>query len=275
MTLPFANQPRAIQTQCRGAVLQRVALLLAVALQCAAATAAEIRVMISSELVQVSRLLIPAFERETRYAITTVSGPASGASTEAIPYRLLRGEKADVLMLPKPALDELIAKGKVMQGSSVDFARTGMGMAVQSGSSRPNIRTVADLKRTLLNARSIAYAEGPGGDYLTTVLFPRLGIVEQMKGKARMIRGEPVGAVVSRGGAEIGIQQISELQAILGIEVIGSLPEDTQNAITYSVGIPVNAPSVLAGKALIDYLAGPSAASAIIRSGMEPTSVRR
>jgi molybdate transport system substrate-binding protein len=275
MTLPFANQSQAIRMKGWGAALQRVALLLAVALQCAAAMAAEIRVMISSELVQTSRLLIPAFERETRYVVTTVSGPASGASTEAIPYRLLRGEKADVLMMPKPALDELIAQGKVMQGSSVDFARTGLGMAVQSGSSRPNIRTVADLKRTLLNARSIAYAEGPGGVYLTTVLFPRLGIVEQIKGKALMIRGEPVGAVVSRGGAEIGIQQISELQAILGIEVIGPLPEDTQNATTYSVGIPVNAPSVLAGKSLIDYLAGPPAASAIIRSGMEPISVRR
>ncbi|MDB5822673.1 MAG: hypothetical protein JWR21_1377 [Herminiimonas sp.] len=255
--------------------LQRFVLLFAIATQCAVATAAEIRVMVSSELVQTSRLLIPAFERETRYVVTAVSAPATGASTETIPYRLLRGEKADVLMMAKPALDELIAQGKVMQGSSVDFARTGMGMAVQSGSSRPNIRTVADLKRTLLNARSIACADGPGCVYLTTVLFPRLGIAEQMKGKTRMIRDEPVGAVVARGGAELGIQQISELQAILGIEVLGPLPEDTQNAMTYSAGIPVNAPNVLRGKVLIDYLSGPAAASAIIRSGMEPISVRR
>jgi molybdate transport system substrate-binding protein len=263
------------RNRCRGKALPCAALLLVGALQCVAAIAAEIRVMVSSELVQTSRLLIPAFERETRYVVTAVSGPGSGTATEAIPYRLLRGEKADVLMMAKPALDELIAQGKVMQGSSVDFARTGLGLAVQSGSSRPNIGTVADIKRTLLNARSIAYADGPGGVYLTTVLFPRLGIVEQMKGKARMIRGEPVGAVVARGGAELGIQQISELQAILGIEVIGSLPDDTQNATTYSVGIPVNAPNLLSGKALIDYLSGPSAATAIIRSGMEPISVRR
>jgi molybdate transport system substrate-binding protein len=260
---------------CGGNAIRYVTLLLALALQCFGVAAAEIRIMVTPELVQTSRLLIPPFERETRHVVTVVSGPAGGTSSEAIPYRLLRGEKADVLMMDKPALEELIAQGKVMQGSSVDFARTGMGMAVQSGSSRPNISTVADLKRALINARSIAYADGPGGIYLNTVLFPRLGIVEQMKGKARMIRGEPVGAVVARGGAELGIQQISELQAILGIEVIGPLPEDTQNATTYSVGIPVNAPNLLSGKALIDYLSGPSAATAIIRSGLDPVSGRR
>lgn len=260
---------------CRGDSWLRVALLLAAALQCPVADAVEIRVMASSDLNQTCRLLIPAFERETRHVVTTTYGPATGASAEAIPYRLLRGEKADVLIMARPALDELIAQGKVMQGSRVDFAKTGIGMAVQSGSSRPNIRTVADLKRTLLNARSIAYSDGASGVYLTTVLFPRLGIVDQMKGKARMIRGEPVGAVVARGGAELGIQQISELQAILGIEFIGPLPEDTQNATTYSAGIPINAANPLPGKALIDYLSGPAAATAIIRSGMEPISVRR
>lgn len=239
------------------------------------ASAAEIRVMVSGDFSATYRALTPAFEKETRYTLTTFSGPAMGGAVEAIPNRLLHGEKADVIIMASTALDELIKQGKVMQGSRVDFATSKVGMAVQSGSARPNISTVADLKRTLLNARSIAYSDNASGIYLTTFLFPHLGIAEQMKGKASMIPGEPVGAVVARGGAELGIQQVNELLPILGIEFLGPLPDAVQKVTVFSAGIPTNAPSPLAGKVLIDYLAGPSAATALVRSGMEPMPARR
>lgn len=198
-----------------------------------------------------------------------------GATPEAIPNRLQRGEPADVLIMVGDALDELIKQGKVVADSRVELARSNIGMAVRAGAPKPDISTVDALKRTLLAAKSIAYSDSASGVYLSTVLFQRLGIADQIKGKSRMIPAEPVGAVVARGDAEIGFQQISELLPVQGIDLVGPLPPEVQKVTVFSAGIVTVAKEPDVGRALVKFLASPAAAPAITRSGLEPVTSRQ
>ena len=234
------------------------------------AAAAEVKVMISGGFSEAYNNLVPEFERATRNTVATARGPSMGATPQAIPNRLQRGEPADVVIMVGEAFDELVKQGKVVSGSRVDLARSYIAMAVRAGAPKPDISTVDALKRTLLAAKSIAYSDSASGVYLSTVLFPRLGIAEQIKDKSRMIPAEPVGGVVARGDAEIGFQQVSELKPVPGIDIVGPLPAEAQKVTVFAAGIATGAKEPEAGKALIDFLASPAAGAAITKSGMEP-----
>jgi molybdate transport system substrate-binding protein len=253
------------------AIVSVVASILLVA---GTACAAEVKVMISGGFSAAYRTLVPEFERATKNTVATVSGPSMGATPQAIPNRLQRGEPADVLIMVGDALDELIKQGKVVADSRVELARSNIGMAVRVGAPKPDISTVDALKRTLLAAKSIAYSDSASGVYLSTVLFQRLGIADQIKDKSRMIPAEPVGAVVARGDAEIGFQQISELLLVQGIDLVGPLPPEVQKVTVFSAGIVTVAKEADAGRALIKFLASPAAAPAITNSGLEPVTSR-
>jgi molybdate transport system substrate-binding protein len=232
--------------------------------------AVDVKVMISGGFSAAYEGLIPQFQRATGHTVTTVRGPSMGATPQSIPNRLQRGEAADVVIVVGGALDQLTAQGKVVAGSRVDLARSHIGMAVRAGTPKPDISTVEALRSALLDAKSIAYSDSASGVYLSTVLFPRLGIWEQIKDKSRMIPAEPVGVVVARGDAELGFQQMSELKPVRGIEIVGALPAGAQMATVFSAGIVAGANEAVAGKALIDFLASPASREAITRSGMEP-----
>lgn len=166
----------------------------------------------------------------------------------------------------------MIKGGKVIADSRVDLARSSIGVAVRAGAPKPDISSVDALRRTLLEAKSIAYSDSASGVYISTELFKRLGIADQVAGKSRMIPAEPVGAVVARGEAEIGFQQVSELKPIAGIDLVGPLPPELQKITIFSAGIVVGAREPDAARALIAFLASPAAAAAIKESGMEPMS---
>jgi molybdate transport system substrate-binding protein len=183
-----------------------------------------------------------------------ISGPSMGNTPQAIPARLQRGEPADVVIMVGYALDGLIKDGKVSAGSRVDLARSGIGMAVRAGAPKPDISTVDAFKSALLAAKSIAYSDSASGVYLSTELFPRLGIADRLKSKSAMIPAEPVGLVVARGGAEIGFQQISELRPIPGIDIVGPLPAELQKITIFSGGIVSGAQHADAAKALLTFL---------------------
>ena len=170
--------------------------------------------------------VIPEYERATEETILTAYGASMGGAPDSIPMRLERGEPADVVILAANALEELIKQGEVVPGSGVDLVRSSIGMAVRAGAPKPDISTVEALKRTLLQAESIAYSASASGTYLSTDLFPRLGIADQIREKSQRIESERVGHVVARGDAEIGFQQISELLPIEGIEYVGPLPDE-------------------------------------------------
>jgi molybdate transport system substrate-binding protein len=178
----------------------------------------------------------------------------------------------DVVIIVGEALDGLIRNGKVIAASKTDLAQVVIGMAVRAGAPKPDISTVEALKRTLLAAKSIAYSDSASGVYLSTVLFARLGIADQIKDKSKMIPATPVGEVVASGECEIGFQAMSELIPIEGIDLVGPIPAEAQKTVTFSAGIAAGAKQPDAGAALIKYLASPDAIPAIVKSGMVPVS---
>jgi molybdate transport system substrate-binding protein len=234
------------------------------------ASGAEIKVMTSGGLTVAYRELVPQFEAATGHKVITAFGPSMGTSENAIPVRMARGEFVDVLIMVGSALDNLIKEGKVAADSKVDLVRSPIGMVVRAGAPKPSIGSVEALKRTLLAAKSIVYSDSASGVYVGTELFQRLGIADQMKGKARMIPAEPVAAVVARGEADIGFQQVSELLPIRGADLVGQLPPELQKITVFSGGISIAAKEPVAGKALITFLASPVAVPILRKSGLEP-----
>ena len=161
-------------------------------------------------------------------------------------------------------------KAELLQ--SLRIERSEIGMAVKAGAPKPDISTVDALKRTLLAAKSIAYSDSASGVYLSTELFPKLGIADRIKGRTRKIEADPVGGVVAKGEVEIGFQQISELRPVKGIDIVGPLPPGAQRITVFAAGIPVTSKHPEAAQALIQWLASPAAYSAIKKSGLEPAS---
>ena len=213
--------------------------------------------------------VIPGFEGASKYKIVTISGASMGGAPDSIPVRLERGEPADVVIMAAAALDDLITQRKVVAGSRVDLVRSSIGMAVRAGTPKPDISSVDALRRTLLAAKSIAYSASASGVYISTELFPRLGIADQVRDKSRRIESERVGAVVARGDAEIGFQQISELLPIAGIDYVGPLPAEVQRVTIFSAGVAAGSTRRDAARALIDFLASPRVTPAIRKSGLE------
>ncbi|KJC43576.1 ABC transporter substrate-binding protein [Bradyrhizobium sp. LTSP885] len=238
-----------------------------------AASAAEIHVMISGGLTAAYKALVPEFERKTGNKVVTAYGPSMGTTENAIPVRLDRGEPADVLILVGYALGDLVKQGKVVSSSRVDLVNSPIGIAVKSGAPRPDISSADSVKQALLAAKSIAYSDSASGVYVSTEMFAKLGITDAMKDKARKIPATPVGEIVARGDAEIGLQQISELKPVAGIDIVGPLPDALQKITVFSAGIATVSKEPDAGKALISFLASPEARDTLIKSGLDPIPV--
>lgn len=236
-------------------------------------TPCEIRVMTSGAFTAAFLDLIPQFERATQNRIV-VAATSMGTGLNSIPSRLQRGELVDVVIMADAALLNLIKDGKVLAESHVCLARSSIGMAVRAGAPKPDISSVDALKRSLLQAKSIAYSSSVSGHYLSTELFQRLGIADQIIAKSRRIEGERVGAAVARGEAEIGFQQVSELLPVPGIDYVGPLPPEVQRDTVFSAGVSVGTRISEPAYALIRFLASPEAAHAITKSGMEPIAPR-
>jgi molybdate transport system substrate-binding protein len=239
-----------------------------------AAFSAEIRVMTSGGFTAPYQELTPQFEKATGHKVITAYGASQGGAPDSIPSRLDRGEPVDIVILAAPALDGLIKQGKVAAGSRVDLVRSSIGMSVKSGAPKPDISTVEALKKTLIEAKSIAYSASASGTYLANELFPRLGIWDQIKGKSKRIESERVGTVVARGDAELGFQQVSELLPIAGIDFVGTLPEGAQQVTIFSAGLAAGAKEPEAARELIRYFVSPNASPVITKNGLEPIPAR-
>ena len=232
-------------------------------LMMARASAADVRVMISAGFYGVYSELGPAFERASGHHLVTTRGPSMGDSPEAIPARLARGEAADVVILDGGAADELGRRELLRADSKIELARSLIGMVVRAGAEKPDIGSVEALRSTLLAARSIAYSDSGSGTYLATTLFPKLGIAEQIAGKSRKVRGppsgEPVAAVVARGEAEIGFQQVSELIHVPGVSFVGALPAEVQPGFSFAGALTRSAQQPEAAAALLRFLSSAEA----------------
>ena len=253
--------------------------LFAVALSLpSAASAADVHVMISAGFFKVYSELGPAFESASGHRLVTVRGPSMGDSPESIPARLSRGEVADVVIMDGEAAEGLVKRGLARAGSKVELALSQVGMVVRAGAAKPDIGTVEAFRATLLAAKSIAYSDSGSGTYLSGTLFPQLGIADQIVGKSRKVRGppsgEPVAAVVARGEAEIGFQQISELIHVVGVTFVGALPAELQPGFSFAGAVSSKAQQPEAASALLRFLTSSDAAPVILKAGLTPISGR-
>jgi molybdate transport system substrate-binding protein len=229
------------------------------------ASAAEIKVLSTQATEEAYRELVPQFEKDTGHKVTTVFTGTLDANK-----RLAAGETYDLIIMSAPSIDEHIKGGKVVPGSRVDLAKSGVGVGVKAGAPKPDISTTDALKKTVLSAKSIGYSTGPSGVYVIG-LFQRMGIADEIKGKLRQTpTGVFVGSIIASGEAEIGFQQVSELSHFAGVDYVGPLPADVQQFTTFSSGIMAGAMEAEAAKALVKFVTAPAAAAAYKKRGMEP-----
>jgi molybdate transport system substrate-binding protein len=229
------------------------------------AGAAEIKVLSTQATEEAYRELVPQFEKATGHKVTTVFTGTLDANK-----RLAAGESYDLLIMSAPSIDEHIKGGKVVAGSRVDLAKSGVGVAVKAGAPKPDIGTTEALKKTLLSAKSIGYSTGPSGVYVVG-LFQRMGIADEIKDKLKQTpTGVFVGSIIASGEAEIGFQQVSELSHFPGLDYVGPLPAEVQQFTTFSSGIMAGAKEAEAAKALATFVTAPAAAAAYKKRGMEP-----
>jgi molybdate transport system substrate-binding protein len=193
------------------------------------------------------------------------------ASTNMLMDEIAKGATGDLAILTDEAVDDLIQQGKIVAGSRVDLARSAIGVGVRQGAAKPDIGSAEALKQTLLAARAISYSKtGISGVYFPTVL-ERLGIADAVRAKTVIPPpGVPVGEVVAKGDAEIGVQQISELLPVPGIEVVGPLPPELQKVTVFSAGLFVGSKEPETAKALVAMLTAAAARPRYQSKGMEP-----
>ena len=225
--------------------------------------AAEITVMLSAAFKEAYVELVPQFERATGHKVTSLWAPSVQIMT-----RLKEGEIVDLVIVSSKAVDELMKLGIVAGGKRFDLAQCGVGVAVKAGAPRPDLSSGEALKRAVLAAKTIVYSHGPSGVYLEG-LFKRMGIADAIASKVTRVQGEPAGALVARGEAELGFQQVCELLPVPGLDLVGPLPPDVQEITIFSAGVHSRAKEPQAAQALVDFFKAPAAAPVIKAKGMQ------
>lgn len=209
--------------------------------------------------------LIPHFERSSAHKIKVAF--AGGPITAD---KVRQGAAGDLFIGPAEFSDALLAEGKLVAGSRIPFAISGSAVAVRAGAPRPDIGTPEQFKRTLLAAKSVSYSRGASGIQFARIL-ERLGIADEVKAKLVASQpGELVGAVIARGAAEIGVQQLSEMLHVAGIDILGPLPPELQVAIVYAASVLPQTTQPEAAQAFVKFLRSPEAVGIIREKGMEP-----
>jgi molybdate transport system substrate-binding protein len=229
-----------------------------------------IRVVTSGGFTAAFDILGPIFEQATGIDIVTEYGSSMGGALNSIPTRLARGETMDVLIFNGAAFDNIAAGGYLRSETRVNLARSQVGMAVRAGAAVPDISTREAFIETLLAADSIGYSASVSGTYLSSELFPRLGIWDEIESKTQRVVGERVASVVARGEAEIGFQAVSEIISIDGIEFVGPIPSELQQVSSFVAVIGVDADNPEGAARLIEFLSSEAAAAVIGPTGLAP-----
>lgn len=240
-----------------------------------AASAADIHVVSSGGFAQAYKDLAPRYEQASGDRLMAEWGPSMGATKNAIPARLARGEAIDVVIMVGDALDKLMAQGRLEPGSKVVLAESPIACAVRHGAPRPDIHTVDGLRNAFLHAQHVAYSDSASGEYIKGQLLDKLGIRRQMEGKAAQIPATPVGEIVAHGDADFGCQQRSELQPVKGIDIVGLIPQEVQLKTEFSGAVVRGSPHADAARNLLRFLASPANAKAVQATGLDPAAAAR
>lgn len=226
---------------------------------------ATIRVLTSNSMRAVMGELVPEFERATGHQVEASYDPA-----QIILRRIAGGETPDLIICGASALEEMAKQGKIVAGTSRPVARCGVGLAVRTGAPKPDISSVEAFKRALLNAKSVAYTqEGASGIHFAG-LIERLGIAEQMRTRSVRQPGGLVGELVAAGKAELAVQQIPELMAVPGVELVGPLPQEVQATTVSTATVFAGSPQPAAARAFLEFLFTPASARVLKAKGLEP-----
>jgi molybdate transport system substrate-binding protein len=237
------------------------------------AATAQVKVLMSGGFSGAYEQLLPEFERTSGIKVTTGSGASQGSGPQTIGAQLASGVAADVVILSREGLEELVAAKHIAAGSDVDLARVGLGVAVRMGAPKPEVGTVEAFKQAVLAARTVS-ASSTSGIWLVKDLFPRLGIADKIDIKITP-RGAGAAGMVAEGGAGVAVLPISEILPAKGVDYAGSLAPEIQFLQVFSAAIVAGAKEADNAKRLVAFLASPRAAEAIKKSGMEPIASAR
>ncbi len=243
--------------------------LLSCSLAATACSADEIKVLTSVALTSALNQLAPGFEKATGNKLNI-----GYALIADVRKRILAGETADVIILSRPVMDELDKQGKFASGSITNIAGTPVALAVHAGAPRPDISTADALKRTLLSAKSIVYADPAKGGASGVVfahVVERLGIADQLKPKTILVPGAQAAQLVAKGQAEIGVGQTSEIVPVAGAQVLGPLPGELNSTTLFTAGIGAATKVPAAAKSFIQFLTGPIAKPVFSAKGFQPS----
>src|SRR5262245_22993317 len=230
---------------------------------------AQLSVLISGGFAGAYEQLLPEFQRMSGIKVTTGSGASQGSGPQTIAAQLDRGVAADVVILSREGLNELIAAKRIALGTDVDLARVGLGVAVREGTAKPDVSTVEGFKQALLQAKTVAIPGSTGGIWLTTDIFPRLGIAEKINVKLTP-RGTGATAMVAAAEADIAVQPVSEILHAAGVDFAGTIAPEIQLIQVFSAAVVAGSREIEAPKRLIEFLASARASETIRKSGMEP-----
>lgn len=206
-----------------------------------------------------------AFERQTSVEVSLKALPAVEAA-----QAVRAGESFDIIVLASNVMLQLLAEGRIADASWVNFARSGISIAVASGARLPEIGTEEAVRNSIVEAKGICFSTGSTGEHLKA-LFERWGITEFMRGRLLEVKaGAPVGQFVACGDAEMGFQQFSELINYPGINVVGPLPPPIQLVMAFAAGTSPISSNARSARAFVAYLGSQAAAAAKRMNGMEP-----
>ena len=230
----------------------------------------QIKVITSGGFTAALNILGPLFEQATGIEVVTEYGSSMGGGPESIPVRLARGETADILIMNRPPLDALTDEGQIRPASRVNLARSAIGLAVRSGEPKPDISTRDSFVETLLAAESIGYSASVSGTYLSTVLFPQLGVWEEIESKTMRVVTERVAQAVARGDVDIGFQAASAILPVEGVDFAGTIPVELDQETWFAAGIMQDAKNPEAAQRVIEFLNSAAAAPIIESTGLLP-----
>ena len=228
---------------------------------------AQLEVLISGGFQGPYSQMLPSFEKMTGITVITKSGASQGSGPKTIKAQLATGVTADVVILSREGLAELIAENKIVLNSDVDLAQAPLGLAVPTGNAKPDISSTKAFADALVKAKKIVVPGSTSGIYLSKELFPKLGISEQISVQITE-RGSQATAALAAREANIAVQPSSELVNISGIDYVGPLPNSIQLIQTFAAARVMNSSNSEAAKKLIEYLSSPNAAEPIKNGGM-------
>jgi molybdate transport system substrate-binding protein len=232
----------------------------------ATAQAPTVRILASNGVQGALNDMTPQCERAIGHSLAVEFG-----TTATLKPRIEGGEAFDLTVLTSDAIEALIKERKVAADSRANVAQVGIGVGIRAGAPKPDISTPEALKKTLLNAKSITYAQAGASRPTIDKMLDRMGIADALKSKTLLLPGaEETSAAVSSGKAELLVTLISEIVSAKGMELAGPLPKEFQTYITFAAGVSPNAKNTEAAKAAVKFLTGSKAAAAYRAKGMNP-----